>query len=307
MNKTSGIILVDKEEGFTSFDVVAVLRKILGTKKVGHTGTLDPMATGILPVCFGKATKLSQMFTDKDKCYEATMLLGVVTDTLDMTGTIQKECHVTVSEKQVAEALLSFVGGYDQLPPMYSAKKINGKKLYEYARAGVEVERTPVFVEIYDLTILSVNLPEVSFRVRCSKGTYIRSLISDVGEKLGCGASMSKLRRLKAGPFFVEDALTLEQLSLRKEEGTLNQIVYGMDSLFSYEKIVLPGHLDKMGENGNKLPVEEALEQEPEQSSPRDFGEDQRVLMYLSDGRFLGLYKRKGEFFSPEKILLEQE
>lgn len=177
----NGILNVYKEAGFTSHDVVAKLRGICRQKKIGHTGTLDPEAVGVLPVCLGSGTKLCDMLTDKSKEYEAVLLLGQVTDTQDVTGTVLEEHEVTADEEQAVEAIRSFVGAYEQIPPMYSALKVNGKRLYELARAGKEVERKGRPVEIHSIEILSVSLPEITFRVACSKGTYIRTyaMISD--------------------------------------------------------------------------------------------------------------------------------
>ena len=186
----NGIVNVYKEKGYTSFDVVAKLRGILKTRKIGHTGTLDPDAEGVLPVCLGKATKVCDLLTDKNKEYEAVMLLGKVTDTQDITGTVLREAPVAVTEDEVREAVMGFVGDYMQIPPMYSALKVNGKKLCDLARQGVTVERAPRLVQILSTEILSVDLPRVHMRVECSKGTYIRTLCQDIGEKLGCGACM---------------------------------------------------------------------------------------------------------------------
>ena len=197
----SGIINVYKEKGFTSFDVVAKLRGILKTKKIGHTGTLDPDAEGVLPVCIGRATKVCDILTDKDKVYEAVLLLGVETDTQDTTGEILKKLPVEESESVVKEAILSFVGEYAQIPPMYSALKVNGKKLYELAREGKTVERKARNVQIFSIEILEMDLPRVRMSVHCSKGTYIRTLCHDIGQKLGCGGCMEKLLRTKAGIF----------------------------------------------------------------------------------------------------------
>ena len=193
----SGIINVYKEKGFTSFDVVAKLRGILRTKKIGHTGTLDPDTEGVLPVCIGRATKVCDILTDKDKVYEAVMLLGVETDTQDTSGEILRERPVEVSEDAVKEAILSFIGDYAQVPPMYSALKVNGKKLYELAREGKTVERKARNVQILSIEILEMNLPRVRMSVHCSKGTYIRTLCNDIGEKRGCGGCMEKLLRTK--------------------------------------------------------------------------------------------------------------
>ena len=196
-----GVINIYKEPGFTSHDVVAKLRGILRQKKIGHTGTLDPAAEGVLPVCLGKGTKLCDLLTDKRKTYQAVLLLGTETDTQDMTGTILSEKPTEqLTEPAVRGAAESFVGPYMQVPPMYSALKVNGKKLYELARAGKEVERAARPVEIYDLQIDAVELPRVMMTVTCSKGTYIRTLCHDIGEKLGCGGCMEELVRTNPHP-----------------------------------------------------------------------------------------------------------
>ena len=190
-----GIIVIHKEKGFTSHDVVAKLRGILHMKKIGHTGTLDPDATGVLPVALGKGTKLVDLLTDKEKTYEAVLHLGIDTDTQDMSGTVLEERPVNVTEEEVRKVLKSFVGEQLQVPPMYSALKVNGKKLYELAREGKTVERKARPVCFYEIEPLEFHLPLVKIRVTCSKGTYIRTLCHDIGEKLGCGGCMEELLR----------------------------------------------------------------------------------------------------------------
>ena len=207
-----GIINVYKEKGFTSFDVVAKARGIFKQKKIGHTGTLDPDAEGVLPLCFGKATKVCDLLTEKNKEYKAVMLLGKVTDTQDISGTVLDEHDVLVTESQVREAVMSFLGDILQVPPMYSALKVNGQKLCDLAREGKTVERKARPVTIYELEILEIELPRVTMRVKCSKGTYIRTLCEDIGTKLGCGACMESLLRTKVSEFYVEDALKLSEL-----------------------------------------------------------------------------------------------
>ena len=192
-----GVINVYKEPGYTSHDVVARLRGILRQKKIGHTGTLDPAAEGVLPVCLGQGTRLCDMLTEKSKTYEAVMLLGTITDTEDTTGQVLGKYPVTVSDQEVQEAAESFIGDYNQIPPMYSALKVDGKKLYELARAGKQVERAARPVKILSLTITRMELPRVWMRVSCSKGTYIRTLCSDIGNKLGCGGCMESLKRIQ--------------------------------------------------------------------------------------------------------------
>ena len=215
-----GIYNIYKEAGWTSFDVVAKMRGILHIKKIGHTGTLDPMATGVLPVCVGKATKQVEAVAGEEKEYRAVMLLGVVTDTQDMTGQILSENpqlkplpeDTKLRENAVREAVLSFVGEYDQLTPMFSARKVNGKKLVDLARKGIEVERKTKHIRILAIDIEKLELPRVTMKITCSKGTYIRTLCHDIGQKLGCGACMESLIRTRVGRFCIEDAIPLERL-----------------------------------------------------------------------------------------------
>ena len=198
----NGIINVYKEKGYTSFDVVAKLRGIFKQKKIGHTGTLDPDATGVLPVCLGKATKLCDLLTDKNKTYEAVLLLGKTTDTQDITGEVLEEKSTeALTEEKVREAIEGFIGDYEQIPPMYSALKVNGKKLYELAREGKVIERKARPVKILDIQILEIDLPKVRMEVSCSKGTYILTLCHDIGEKLGCGGCMESLMRTRVSTF----------------------------------------------------------------------------------------------------------
>ena len=229
-----GVIVIRKEKDFTSHDVVAKLRGILHMKKIGHTGTLDPDAEGVLPVALGKATRLVDMITDKEKTYEAVMRLGVVTDTQDMSGTVLSqaaELHVT--EEELRAAIESFAGDYMQVPPMYSALKVNGKKLYELAREGKTVERKPRPVHFYEIEILEINLPLVRFCVTCSKGTYIRTLCHDIGEKLGCGAAMETLLRTKVGRFTLDDAITLAQTEEAVKNGKIESKVLGIEEILA--------------------------------------------------------------------------
>ncbi|MBO5657188.1 MAG: tRNA pseudouridine(55) synthase TruB, partial [Agathobacter sp.] len=210
---TNGIVNVYKEKGFTSFDVVAKMRGIFHQKKIGHTGTLDPDAEGVLPVCLGKATKVCDLLTDKDKEYKAVLLLGKQTDTQDITGTVLNEREVNVTEEEVRQVIDSFVGTYDQVPPMYSALKVNGQKLCDLARAGITVERKSRPVTIHSITIMKVELPEVEMVVHCSKGTYIRTLCEDIGLSLGTFGCMKSLLRTRVAHFTLENSYTLEQIS----------------------------------------------------------------------------------------------
>ena len=295
----NGIINVYKEAGFTSHDVVAKMRGICGQKKIGHTGTLDPAATGVLPVCLGSGTRLCDMLTEKDKEYAAVLLLGVTTDTQDITGAVLSQKEVKASEEEVKEAVMSFVGDYDQIPPMYSALKVNGKKLYELARAGKEVEREARRVRIEEIEILHMELPRVTMRVVCSKGTYIRTLCADIGNKLGCGGTMESLQRTRVGIFKLEEALTLSQLQEKKEDGTLPSCVKPVDACFEHLTAlrVCPQH-QKLLDNGNPLFADQMLER-------IRIGEGEQVRVYSADGRFFGIYVKeedKSRRFKPVKM-----
>lgn len=293
-----------KEAGFTSHDVVAKLRGIVKQKKIGHTGTLDPDAVGVLPVCFGNATKLCDMLTDKSKEYEACLLLGKTTDTQDISGTVLTESPVNVTEEEVKEAIMSFVGEYDQIPPMYSAIKINGKKLYELAREGKEVERKPRHVEITSIEILDMNLPEIRFVVGCSKGTYIRTLCADIGEKLGCGGTMKSLKRTRVGVFCVEDALTLSQVEELVANNDILQHVVPSDKVFEeYVKTTVKPEFDKVLANGNKLFLNQLIF---EVEKGKRFAEGEWIRVYSSQNIFSGVYafSEQEKCFKPYKMFL---
>jgi tRNA pseudouridine55 synthase len=209
----NGIVVIDKPAGWTSRAVVEEVKRVLGTRKAGHTGTLDPLATGVLPVCVNEATKLVQFLALDDKEYRATLLLGVRTDTLDTEGRVLSREEPHVSAAQIEEALRSLTGRRDQMPPRYSAVKVRGRPLYDWTRRGIDVAAAPRPVEIYRIAIEVIRLPEVTFAVACSKGTYIRSLCAEAGEQLGCGATLSALRRTASGCFTIGDAVALEALS----------------------------------------------------------------------------------------------
>lgn len=299
----NGIINVYKEKGYTSHDVVAKLRGILKQKKIGHTGTLDPQAEGVLPVCLGAGTKLCDMLTDKDKEYEAVMLLGVTTDTQDTTGTVLQERPVTVTEDEVIQAVQSFIGEYEQIPPMYSALKVDGKKLYELAREGKEIERKARKVQILSITILSVELPRVRMRVACSKGTYIRTLCYDIGEKLGCGGCMEELLRTKVGAFTKEEALTLAKLEQIRDEDRLSEYLVSVEEALSqYPPCHMKAVADKLVYNGNPFQKDVTVEQ-------KDIPLDMPIRVYDSTGRFIGIYEYRKEkrAFYPLKMFLESE
>ena len=296
----SGIINVYKEKGFTSFDVVAKLRGILKTKKIGNTGTLDPDAEGVLPVCIGRATKVCDILTDKDKVYEAVMLLGVETDTQDTSGEVLKELPVTVSEECVKEAILSFVGDYAQVPPMYSALKVNGKKLYELAREGKTVERKARNVQIFSIEILEMNLPRVRMSVHCSKGTYIRTLCHDIGAMLGCGGCMEKLLRTKVGVFELQDTLKLAEIDELAKAGAVEEKIISVDELFEdYTKVWTTPEFDVVVHNGNRVKKRMLQEKLPANT--------ERLRVYDSKSEFIGIYefsKERGDF-KPVKMFYE--
>ncbi|MCH5344072.1 MAG: tRNA pseudouridine(55) synthase TruB [Acetatifactor sp.] len=301
----NGIINIYKEAGFTSHDVVAKMRGICGQKKIGHTGTLDPQATGVLPVCLGSGTKLCDMLTDKDKEYVAELLLGVTTDTQDTTGAVLTEKTVTAesfTEEALREVILGFVGEYDQVPPMYSALKVNGRKLYDLAREGKVVERKARRVTIHEIEILSIALPMVKLRVDCSKGTYIRTLCADIGERLGCGGTMQSLVRTKVGGFLLRDAIRLSELQARKDAGELEQVVIPVDSVFSdCPALHIRGDNAALLENGNAIPIASTVERE-------QYVPGRWVRFYRQDESFAGIYaydEEKGKYI-PVKMFLDR-
>ena len=293
-----GIINVYKEKGYTSHDVVARLRGILGQKRIGHTGTLDPDAEGVLPVCLGKATKVCELLADWDKTYRAILLLGQVTDTQDVSGEILETREVTASIKEVYEAIQSFKGEYAQVPPMYSALKVKKKKLYELAREGKTVERKARNVQIHEIKIHEIVLPRISMTVNCSKGTYIRTLCHDIGQKVGCGGCMEQLLRTQVGMFRVEESLRLDEIEVLHDLGQLQEHMAAIDSLFSlYPAVTVKQEYQKLLDNGNEL----YGRQVGKQGFP---GQDGPVRMYGSDGNFQAVYEylKKENRFRPMKM-----
>ena len=251
----NGVININKPLGITSHDVVYRLRKILSVKKIGHTGTLDPDASGVLPMCVGRATKTADMLTAKDKQYIAEVTLGARTDTLDKTGTVLETAEVNVCEEDIKEVIKKFIGDIEQIPPMYSAIKVNGKKLYELARKGEEIERKPRCVRIDNIEVLDINLPEkkLSILVDCSKGTYIRTLCDDIGKELGCFAHMSGLIRTKSGRFDIKESYTLEQIEEMFKAGDLSFIT-SIDKVFEeFERITIPDKFAQKMCNGTQV------------------------------------------------------
>ena len=277
-----GLINIYKEKGFTSHDVVAKMRGILRMKKIGHTGTLDPDATGVLPVCVGKGTRLCSLLENHDKTYRAVLLLGMETDTQDVTGQILAEKPVCVTEEQVLEALPAFRGKIMQIPPMYSALKVNGKKLYEYAREGKVIEREARPVEIYELTVEKIELPRITMTVSCSKGTYIRTLCHDIGQALGCGGCMESLLRTRVGDFHLEQAITLKELEAKRDAEELDSCLVTVEQIFAgLPAVTTRKPYDVLIHNGNRV-LGNMLETVPQ---------EKQVRMYDSDGLFTGIYE----------------
>lgn len=277
-----GLINIYKEKGFTSHDVVAKMRGILRMKKIGHTGTLDPDATGVLPVCVGKGTRLCSLLENHDKTYRAVLLLGMETDTQDVTGQILAEKPVCVTEEQVLEVLPAFWGKIMQIPPMYSALKVNGKKLYEYAREGKVIEREARPVEIYELTVEKIELPRITMTVSCSKGTYIRTLCHDIGQALGCGGCMESLVRTRVGDFHLEQAITLKELEAKRDAGELDSCLVTVEQIFAgLPAVTTRKPYDVLIHNGNRV-LGNMLETVPQ---------EKQVRMYDSDGLFTGIYE----------------
>lgn len=231
----NGIIVIDKPFGKTSHDMVYFVRKLTGIKKVGHTGTLDPAATGVLPVCIGNATKVCDMLTNADKAYKVTFILGMITDTQDAEGEVLAEQPITCTKEDIIKTIKSFEGEIKQIPPMYSAVKVGGKKLYELARAGVTVERKERVVTIKSIDILEIDEEKgaVTMTVECSKGTYIRTLCEDIGIRLGCGAYVNNLQRIKSGVFSLDNCFTLEELLEKKEANSLLDCFISTEAVFA--------------------------------------------------------------------------
>ena len=270
----NGIVIVDKPQGWTSQDVTARLRRVYATRRIGHGGTLDPMATGVLPVFVGRATRGVEFFEHAEKTYDTVLLLGRTTDTQDVTGATLAEKAVHLSPADIDRVLPRFRGEILQVPPMYSALKVNGKKLYELARKGQEVERQPRPITVFELTNLGFDGTRLSLRVRCSKGTYIRTLCQDIGEALGCGGCMEALRRVRAGEYGIEDAVPLEKLL---ESETPERYLRGLDTMFAHcPAVTLTPNQEKRCRNGNPF------------SSPLPQG---TYRAYSQSGEFLMLAK----------------
>ena len=284
----NGIVIVDKPQGWTSQDVTARLRRVFNTRRIGHGGTLDPMATGVLPVFVGRATRGVEFFEHAEKVYETVLRLGITTDTEDITGTVLTEQDAFVTGSMVEEILTQFRGEIMQVPPMYSALKVNGQKLYDLARKGKEVERQPRPITIHELTLLGMEADGIRLRVHCSKGTYIRTLCKDIGEALGCGGCMAALRRVEAGEYTAAEAVPLQQLL---ETENPEQYLRPVDSMFrNYPQVTLTPNQEKRCRNGNSF------------SMPL---EDGTYRAYGQNGEFLMLAKMENGVMSTIKSFFE--
>ena len=286
----NGIVIIDKPEGWTSQDVVSKLRGVLHTKRIGHGGTLDPMATGVLPVFVGRATRGVEFFEHAEKTYETVLRLGITTDTEDISGTVLTQQDAFVTGEQLEQVLENFRGEILQVPPMYSALKINGQKLVDLARKGKTVERKPRPVTIHELTLLSMEADGIRLRVRCSKGTYIRTLCKDIGEALGCGGCMAALRRVSAGAYTIDEAVPLAELVKAAEP---ERYLRGVDTMFAqYPAVTLTANQEKRCRCGNSFSV--AIE-------PGAY------RAYSQNGEFLMLAKVEDGVMSTTKSFFEVE
>ena len=288
----NGIIIIDKPQEWTSNDVVSRLRRVFNTRRIGHGGTLDPMATGVLPVFVGRATRGVEFFEHAEKVYETVLRPGITTDTEDITGTVLTEQDAFVTGEMVEEVLKKFRGDIMQIPPMYSAIKVNGQKLYDLARKGREVERQPRPITIHELKLLGMDAEGIHLRVRCSKGTYIRTLCKDIGEALGCGGCMAALRRVQAGEYTLEGSIPLRQLLDISEAGEdVEHLLRPVDSMFaSHPKLSLNDKQTRLVKCGNAFSAQ----------CP-----DGTYRVYAPDGEFLALCKAEGGRVSTIKSFFE--
>ena len=284
----NGIVIVDKPEGWTSQDVTARLRRVFNTRRIGHGGTLDPMATGVLPVFVGRATRGVEFFEHAEKTYETVLRLGITTDTEDISGTVLTEQDAFVAGEQLEEVLQRFRGDIMQVPPMYSALKVNGQKLYDLARKGREVERQPRPITIHELTLLGMEADGIHLRVRCSKGTYIRTLCKDIGQALGCGGCMAALRRVSAGEYTIEESVPLQRLL---ETETPDDFLRPVDSMFrNFPAVELTEKQEARCRNGNSFTLNIT---------------DGTYRAYSKSGEFLALSKAENGTFSTIKSFFD--
>lgn len=321
----NGILIIRKEQGYTSNDVVAKMRGICRQKKIGHTGTLDPNATGVLPVCLGNATKLCDMLTDRSKEYIAELTLGITTDTQDIWGQVMTDSGEKwrgLSGEEIEKTIASFRGKGQQIPPMYSALKVNGKRLYELARAGTVIERKAREIEIEEIELLPPEgcpetmahravcfstLPTLRIRVVCSKGTYIRTICQDIGEKLGCGAAMSSLVRTRVGNFRLEEAHTLSEIEEIRDSGGLESVLIPVDACFGeYPAVGVVEEAVRFVKNGNQLQLSMAEIAGDERNDFDLMPEESPVRIYDNDGNFYGVYllQKQRQMLKPWKMFL---
>ena len=295
MNNVNGIIVVNKPQNWTSHDCVAVMRKVTGIKRIGHTGTLDPMATGVLPICIGTATRIMEYMDLDWKTYRASLKLGIITDTEDIWGEVLEEKTTeNITEKDIIKDINEFRGEVEQIPPKYSALKVNGKKLYEYARAGQEVKIKSRKIIIKDIIINSIDGNLVDFTVTCSKGTYIRTICSDIGKKLGCGATMVSLVRTESGIFRIEDALDIENIKEMSKEEVFKNLIDTDVPLVHFGKIKLNNKKAKDFVNGKKLKRFEF--------EIVDDSNHQEMYNIYYDNEFLGVAKIEDELLKSHKV-----
>jgi tRNA pseudouridine55 synthase len=295
-----GILNLDKPRGKTSFGVVALVRRLSGERRVGHAGTLDPDATGVLPVCLGQGTRLIEFLAEATKIYRAEIELGIATDTYDATGKVTQRCDASsLTEEQVEKALFSFIGFIDQTPPMYSAVKQQGVPLYRWARAGVDLPRRARRVEISRLEIVDWKLPLFTLEVECSKGTYIRSLAHDLGQKLGCGAHLRNLVRLKSGPFYIRDAVSISQLEDAFRQGHWVELFHPIDvAVLHLPAIIVDDESERAVINGRPLDLMQGAEVS-----------DKVFRAYSRDGRFIAIlrYDEMRGCWKPEKVFRKRD
>ncbi|MBQ1749317.1 MAG: tRNA pseudouridine(55) synthase TruB [Lachnospiraceae bacterium] len=302
----SGSILIDKEKGFTSFDVVAKMRGILHERKIGHNGTLDPDATGLLQIFVGQGTKAIAILPEHDKTYEAEVTLGITTDTDDISGQVlseNKEAALNLTVEEIEAAFCVAKSRTQQIPPMYSAKKINGKKLYELAREGKTIERKPSLIKIYRLEILEIDLPRIRFLAHVSKGTYIRTICHDLGDILQTGACMSELRRTEIGTLSIDNAVTLSELEELVAKDQLEKVLIPLEEMFSFPKGISEPKGDRYLRNGNPIYTSE-VDVLPESGTMDPEDPEEKIRMYFSTGEFCGLFRKKDNLWKPYKMFL---
>ena len=289
-----GVINIYKNTGMTSFDVVRTIKKVSGTKKVGHTGTLDPEASGVLPVCIGKGTKIIDYIMNSNKVYEVELKLGITTTTYDLEGEIVEERDPSsLNEEEILKAINSFKGEYNQIPPMFSALKQNGVRLYELARQGIEVEREGRLINIYNIEDIKINNPYLSMKVTCSKGTYIRSLCYDIGKNLGVGATMTNLKRTKTSKFSEEESININEINT---DNIKNYIISMEDALDFYDKLVVLNKYSRLLINGVRV---------FDKRFTKDKIEVEKLYrVYDENGQFIGLGRSNHQGFKIEKLLI---